>query len=532
MKKLFTWLKKLDNNVLTILLVGFAFFIPLYPKFPFKIIEYTYIAIRLEDFYIVLLTLVFFIQLIRRKVRLQTQLLVPMLIFWVVVFTSFFNAAFFTKTVPVVNVGFLHATRRVEYMIIFFIVTSSIRSLKTFKIVLYSLISSFILVNLYGVGQRFIGFPAVSTMNPEFARGHLLYLTPEARVSSTFGGHYDFAIYLVMFIPLVLGLFFRLKNKIRYVLFFSVLLAIFMLVLTALRIGFATYVVMIISYLIFVKKFKYLFFIIVFTILVTLTNKDLTERFSKTLQIKQILVNEQTGQVFVPQKITSEELPLGSYYIPINKKVIPTPQIKTPITTLYAVQNKKMLFPTETSLSTTTALFKKQVAVEEVTQEAIKNKQILSEAEEKRLIASFSALLKPVSGVVCDISCSTRIQVEWPRAIVAFLKNPLIGSGGSSITEATDNDYLRWLGEFGLFGFLAFLYIIVTALFHIVRNAKNIPNPYRGLTHAFVFSTFGLFIIAVYFDVFEASKIAFIFWFITGLLLYRTPHEREKTQTI
>lgn len=513
MKKLFKLLKKLDDNILTIFLVGFAFFIPLFPKFPLKFVEYTYIAIRFEDVYVGLLSLVFLMQLIRRKVSLNTQLLFPILIFWVIVFASFFHNAYFTHTVRIPYVGFLHAVRRVEYMIIFFIVASSIHSVKAFKILFYSLIISFILVLLYGIAQRFMGFPAVSTMNPEFARGRILYLTPEARVSSTFGGHYDLAMYLIMFIPLVLSLFFKLKNKLRFILFFTVLLAIYMLILTASRIGFAAYVVMITCYLIFTKKIKYLLFIIAFTILITLTNGELTKRFSRTLQIKQILVNEETGQVFIPQQITSTELPLGSYYIAINPKTTPTP----PIPTINPAKKKKTE-PTTTIPPNATEQFRNKVAIEEITQNSIKNKKTLTLKEEQNLIASFSALLKPVSGVVCDISCATRIQIEWPRAIVAFLKNPLIGSGASSITEATDNDYFRWLGEFGLLGFLSFLSLIFMAMYHIVKNVKKLPDVLKGIPSAFLFSTSGLLIVATYFDVFEASKIAFIFWMIVGLL--------------
>ena len=51
------------------------------------------------------------------------------------------------------------------------------------------------------------------------------------------------------------------------------------------------------------------------------------------------------------------------------------------------------------------------------------------------------------------------MNVEWPRAIRALKKNPLLGTGYSSITLATDNDYLRLLGETGVLGFLAFLLI-------------------------------------------------------------------------
>jgi hypothetical protein len=58
-----------------------------------------------------------------------------------------------------------------------------------------------------------------------------------------------------------------------------------------------------------------------------------------------------------------------------------------------------------------------------------------------------------------DRSTNIRLNVEWPRAIRAFTKNPLVGTGYSSITLATDNDYLRLLGEIGLLGFLSFFLI-------------------------------------------------------------------------
>ena len=56
-----------------------------------------------------------------------------------------------------------------------------------------------------------------------------------------------------------------------------------------------------------------------------------------------------------------------------------------------------------------------------------------------------------------DRSTSIRLNVEWPRAMRAFVKDPIIGTGYSSIDLATDNDYLRMLGETGILGFAAFL---------------------------------------------------------------------------
>ena len=90
-------------------------------------------------------------------------------------------------------------------MIMFFIASSLIKTKKISGRLFQFFFISVLLVILYGLGQKFLNFPAVQTMNPEYAKGYILYLTPEARISATFGGHYDLAIYLVMAIPIILS---------------------------------------------------------------------------------------------------------------------------------------------------------------------------------------------------------------------------------------------------------------------------------------------------------------------------------------
>jgi len=121
--------------------------------------------------------------------------------------------------------------------------------------------------------------------------------------------------------------------------------------------------------------------------------------------------------------------------------------------------------------------------------------------------------------VVEDRSTNIRLNVEWPRAIRALKKNPLLGTGYSSITLATDNDYLRALGETGVLGFVS-LGLVFIAL------AVNFFGAYpfthlKGLELAFVAgiigSLVGIFINAVFIDVFEASKFAINYWILLGL---------------
>mgnify|MGYP001572883476 FL=1 len=117
-----------------------------------------------------------------------------------------------------------------------------------------------------------------------------------------------------------------------------------------------------------------------------------------------------------------------------------------------------------------------------------------------------------------DRSTSIRFDVEWPRALRSLYKNPFLGTGYSSISLATDNEYLRALGETGLLGFFAFISILIAL-------ARGLWQRYKGaqgnLDQAITLGALGVYsvflISALFLDVFEASKIATLFWAFTGL---------------
>lgn len=116
-----------------------------------------------------------------------------------------------------------------------------------------------------------------------------------------------------------------------------------------------------------------------------------------------------------------------------------------------------------------------------------------------------------------DRSTSIRFDVEWPRAMRAFFKNPFLGTGYSSISLATDNDYLRSLGETGLLGLLSFLALLLAmGKFLFTEVGKR-----SGLDKIILVSAIGIFVsfltTAVFIDVFESSKIAILFWAYMGL---------------
>jgi O-antigen ligase len=120
-----------------------------------------------------------------------------------------------------------------------------------------------------------------------------------------------------------------------------------------------------------------------------------------------------------------------------------------------------------------------------------------------------------------DRSSSIRLNVEWPRAVRALAKNPILGTGYSSITLATDNDYLRALGEVGILGFVAFSIIFLRLIKLLLSKLKKLGTV-DDIQKCFVAGTtgglVGVVINASFIDVFEASKFAIIFWLFLGFL--------------
>ncbi|MDP2861032.1 MAG: hypothetical protein Q8N98_04980, partial [bacterium] len=128
-----------------------------------------------------------------------------------------------------------------------------------------------------------------------------------------------------------------------------------------------------------------------------------------------------------------------------------------------------------------------------------------------------------------DRSSSIRLNAEWPRAMKAFYKNPVLGTGYSSITLATDNDYLRLLGEVGMLGFLSFFLILANIFRKIWSFLKKAPSDEEktiiiGITSGLLVFLANAFLI----DIFEASKVAIIFWILAGLTISYINFEEKK----
>lgn len=510
MSKLLSWL---DDNILSVLAGFLLVFIPLYPKLPIGDILPGYIVrVRLEDFIVSFCVFLWVVWLVRGKTRLSgNPLFKPILAYLVVGVLSMLSAVFLLHTVPLIPLHlekmFLHYARRIEYFSLFFIFYSSVRSLKQLKIYIGLIIVTVVAVSIYGFGQRYLYWPAFSTMNREFAKGWMLYLTPHARVLSTFGGHYDLAAYIMMALVLLWSLFFGVKRKLlKLLIFLTISAAFWTLILTASRTSFIAYlfgITVIFFFWAYKKGMSWSltrwFTVIFLSILVMLSFGDLSERFTKFLRIDERLSGVKSllltplGAPPPPDKaVFLENNPNAA----LSQITSSSDQPPTPDRPIDVYKNIPLMVPTGTNS------------------------------------ASLAAVPRTYSktAFIYDLSTAIRFDALWPMAIKGFERNPLLGSGYSTLNktqptqfteaESTDNDFLRNLGETGVLGFITFFGTLLFIVFIIWRNLNLFADPFIfSITIGFAGLLMGLMVNALYIDVFESSKVAFMFWGITGFVL-------------
>lgn len=504
-------LKWFDDHILEYLAFSLLIFIPLYPKIPIADILPGYIVrIRLDDLLVGAAFLIWLIWLLRKKISLiGNPLLIPIGIYILVGFLSSLSAIFITKTVPVdpLHIGklFLHFARRIEYFSVFFIFFSSINSLAQIKKYVYVAALVLIAVSIYGFGQKYLYWPAFSTMNREFSKGVKLYLTEHARVLSTFGGHYDLAAYLMVVLTLFIPLITVVKKWFHKIIFLAATLAGFwLLILTVSRTSFLAYLVSVTVVFALLSTKKGLFWatvnylIVIFISLgIMISFGDLSDRFAHVLKLDRI----KASALLKPVK---KEPPKGAG-------------------TAYLEVGSKSDIPLTTQKPTTGVQTARPADVYE---------DIPEFGPSEGLPATLAARPRVYSqtAVQYDLSTGIRLDYTWPKAIEGFARNPLLGSGYSTLTkrniedfteaESTDNDFLRALGETGLLGFLAFFGTIGFVCVYSLARFKKVTDPfYATIVAGLLAATIGLLVNAIYIDVFEASKVAYTFWIMMAILI-------------
>ncbi|MEI8067862.1 MAG: hypothetical protein WCG91_02870 [Candidatus Shapirobacteria bacterium] len=443
------------KSIIAILIV----FIPLYPKFPLTNVAGTYVAIRIDDIVIAITILIFGIyQLWKRFPFTKIKISRLFLVYFLAIIATTINAILIYQTEPR-NILILHMLRRFEYMSLFFIAISAIKSIKDLYFPYVFLLISTALVDIYGYGQKYFHLPIISTMNSEFSKGQLLKLDVWTRVSSTFAGHYDLAAYLSVVLIIIGVVTILTKNIYLKIAGLIIWIASFqILTLTASRVSIFAFWGGISIALFFLKKYLWIIPVSLLVVFSIFNSKDLNQRLLATIPAFKTQVN-------------------------LNKN----PNNPTPTPTLTPISK---IIPTPIGVLPTP-----------VTRHSLPEQQIPVDAD-----------------VGVARSGEIRFNVEWPRAITAFQKNMILGTGLGSLTLATDNDYLRSLGESGLLGFISFMsiisFFIIKTIPSILKKQKNIYDLTSIIFLGCLLTTLAN---AVFIDVFEASKTAYLFWIMMGI---------------
>ncbi len=467
-------LKPLLDRIIFYYFLFLLAFIPLYPKiplyneFPFLKIPNTFVAIRLEDFFIAFFVIIFaFYLIISGKIRdlIRDKLMQTFMLFFFVGFVSTFSAIFVTHTVYL-NLGIFNYLRRFEYMVFLPAAYIVIKDKKRLRICIFVLGAVIFLVDIYALLQQYFNFPLISTTNSEFSKGQILYISqPAAHVNSSFAGYYDLAIFLAMTLSVSAAYILKpMSIFLRAWIGFIGLLSFFVLVLTAARLSFAAAILGILSSVFLVGKKWMIVGILIVAILAVAYPSQLRSRLISTITVN--ILNQ------------------GARYDQ-NSNLVHQLNIPTlPIHESTAAASHSGVF------SSTRSGVPADIAPGE-----------------------------PINTTALGVyrSFEIRLNVEWPRAIRALIKNPLLGTGYSSLGLATDSDVLRSFGETGILGTLAFILVIVQLFKMVWRNFHSSDKLIRFFSAGVLSMVFAFIVNGLFIDVFEASKVATLFWMVVGM---------------
>jgi len=448
MQKLLMLSEKISKYLIAAVLI----IVPLLPKFPLISVPGTYVSIRLEDVLMFLLALVLVPKFVMDFKKIwKDKIFVAILIFFTVTFISLLAGILITQTVEL-RLGLLHWARRVEYIIPFlatYLLFPRDKIKETVEFYFKILLIVMVIVFVYGLGQRYLNFPVIITQNEEYSKGIALRWSPGAHINSTFAGHYDLSAFMVLVLPIFLGVLFTLKEKLsKLFIAISSGMGLWLLISSVSRTAQASYLLAVTVTLFLLKKFKGWLIVILISVVSMTMSSGLDARFGQAIKVLYEYVTTGKGISYVPG---------------------------------FVVRADEVTLTTREIIQATPA----------------------------------PAAVK----VINDVSIAIRYNVEWPRAIRAFSKNPILGTGYSSIDLATDNDYLRMLGEIGLVGFSAFV-LIFLRIGKVLLKTFSLKDRLSSFEKSYLFGIIGgligTFVTALLIDLFEASKFAIIFWLLLG----------------
>lgn len=119
-----------------------------------------------------------------------------------------------------------------------------------------------------------------------------------------------------------------------------------------------------------------------------------------------------------------------------------------------------------------------------------------------------------------DDSTAARVD-SWGHSFKKWIEAPFLGHGAGSSGAVVDNQYTRFLVEFGAFGLIAFIWIAITIFRNALLNLKKFSQDdfARGLTVGFIAGFVGLLFHSFGAATFIIIRIMEPFWFLTAIVM-------------
>lgn len=479
--------------------------------------------IRIEDFLVAMMLLVTIYTVYTRRdyyLRLQTILKTPvarLIILWlgVVAISTIYNSLFSQSWV-----GLLFVLRFIEYIVFFFCAALFTRSWYSVKVAFSAVSFSSIFISLWAIlqGMGFIG---------GFGGGFYgyTYIQGTDRAFASFSGPYELAGFLIMVIPLLIG-FCVVERRLlwRWVYAVSILLSIVALGFSGSRLPIIAGAISIPFFLLVRHDKRFSILIIAVTILMVvvppLVSKTLVERYGLFTQgVENISLREKILPTAIPT-VTATPIPTS---IPtatptVTPRVTPFLSVVTPQPTVQeSVPSESPVpptepsgitnTPTETRVSTATPTLAPVVTVTPV----IPEPSITTVPLVQSIIDAISEK---------DTSFGWRLQETWPRAFNSLSDNWLLGSGMGSLGVGLDGEFITLLGETGVIGLALFgLLFMIIGWSLITRIRKSNSAEMKIIIAAVGVMVIALCINGLFADIFRASKVAMLLWFLLGVVL-------------
>lgn len=491
MDKLRLFTNKLFDH-LDLLLLPVLALILLLPKFPLFGVEGTYVNVRLEDFVVGALFFVWGIGVLLKKYDL-TRVFAwkPILGFLVYGFVITLLGIHLFKTVETPHLGLIHFIRRVEYILMYFVAGTVLKKEKLRDYVYFLLcVAAFTII--YGYLQWKDILPGVQTLSQAGKIGTYSDLN---FVISTFAAHYDFGAFLMLMMPITLAAFFSNKNWFKKGLFLILAFAIWWM--AKLVYARAAYLSLIAATTLFLVLKKNLFALLPIYEVFQIFDRYFGGRFSKYTYQFSFKIMPQPAQ----KAAVVEPSPTPALVKKMVKKVIEGKEIE--------VIEEVRVIPSATGGASTFG-------------QKIDSWVNISSEKLHSIFGRINLNLDPSGNI--------RLQ-EWQDVLANTYYHFLWGGGYYSIGPGADNDYVRAIAEVGVIGLSIFLLILKDFAYVMWKNFRSAQDVFiKNFNLAMLCGLVGLLINAFFIDIFEASKIAFLFWFLMGLVNVSSKCQMSKSK--